>query len=296
MVQTLKNNKYKKYTKMNNLEKQLAFKFINRNNKDITSIDKLDEMFYGKIYDKGNGVIFCFNDQEVIGKVAVVLECIVPLKTSFIHGIEVKEELKDNIDILIGLIYEGKKVAIEYGAKSIKLGIRDEKILINLKKLGINTTYSAIKMNLVDRSLKEKTLNLERLTQENSRKYKDVFNDSFSDMPHGTWLDDEKLNEYLNCEEENKYYFMVKADDKIIGFMNSVIENDEGMFDIGLCKQYRCKGFGKRLLETAINFLNSKNVEKISLIVIEKNKVAYEMYKKRGFYKENIISYWIELQ
>lgn len=296
MVQTLKNNKYKKYTKMNNLEKQLAFKFINRNNKDITSIDKLDEMFYGKIYDKGNGVIFCFNDQEVIGKVAVVLECIVPLKTSFIHGIEVKEELKDNIDVLIGLIYEGKKVAIEYGAKSIKLGIRDEKILINLKKLGINTTYSAIKMNLVDRSLKEKTLNLERLTQENSRKYKDVFNDSFSDMPHGTWLDDEKLNEYLNCEEENKYYFMVKADDKIIGFMNSEIENDEGMFDIGLCKQYRCKGFGKRLLETAINFLNSKNVEKISLIVIEKNKVAYEMYKKRGFYKENIISYWIELQ
>ena len=281
---------------MNKLEKQLAFKFINRNNKDITSIDKLDEMFYGKIYDKGNGVIFCFNDQEVIGKVAVVLECIVPLKTSFIHGIEVKEELKDNIDVLIGLIYEGKKVDIEYGAKSIKLGIRDEKILINLKKLGINTTYSAIKMNLFDRSLKEKTLNLERLTQENSRKYKDVFNDSFSDMPHGTWLDDEKLNEYLNCEEENKYYFMVKADDKIIGFMNSVIENDEGMFDIGLCKQYRCKGFGKRLLETAINFLNSKNVEKISLIVIEKNKVAYEMYKKRGFYKENIISYWIELQ
>ena len=88
---------------------------------------------------------------------------------------------------------------------------------------------------------------------------------------------------------------MVKDDDNIIGFMNSVIENDEGMFDIGLCKQYRRKGFGKRLLETAIYFLNSKNVKKISLIVIEKNKVAHEMYKKRGFYKEKTISYWIEL-
>ncbi|WP_370830576.1 GNAT family N-acetyltransferase [Clostridium sp.] len=295
MVQTLKNNKYKKYSEMNNSEKQLVFKFINSNNKDITSICKLDEMFCGKIYDKGNGAIFCFNDQEVIGKVAVVLECITPLRTSFIHGIEIKEEFKENIDILMELIYEGKKVAIEYGAKSIKLGIRDEKTLINLKKVGINTEYSAIKMNLVDRSIKEKILNLERLTQENSRKYKEIFNDSFSDMPHGTWLDDEKLNEYLNCEEENEYYFMVKDDDNIIGFMNSVIENDEGMFDIGLCKQYRRKGFGKRLLETAIYFLNSKNVEKISLIVIEKNKVAHEMYKKRGFYKENTISYWIEL-
>ena len=114
-------------------------------------------------------------------------------------------------------------------------------------------------------------------------------------MPHGTWLDDEGLNEYLNCEEENKYYFMVKEGNKIIGFMNSEIENDEGIFDIGLCKEYRNKGYGKRLLETAIYFLNSKKVENISLIVIEKNKVAYEMYKKRGFFKENIISYWIEL-
>ena len=260
MGKTLIKNKYKKYTEMNNFEKQLAFKFINTNNKDITSIDKLDEMFCGKIYDKGNGVIFCFNNKEIIGKVAVVLECVKPLKTSFIHGIEVKEELKDNIDILIGLIDEGKNIAIEYGAKNIKLGIRDEKILMTLKKIGISTVYCAIKMNLGDRSIKEKTLNLEKLTKENSKKYKEVFNDSFSDMPHGTWLDDEKLNEYLNCEEENKYYFIVNNGNETIGFMNSVIENEEGIFDIGLCKEYRSKGFGKRLLETAIHFLNSKNV------------------------------------
>ena len=31
MVQTLKNNKYKKYAEMNNSEKQLVFKFINSN-------------------------------------------------------------------------------------------------------------------------------------------------------------------------------------------------------------------------------------------------------------------------
>ncbi len=295
MGKTLVNNKYKKYSEMNNFEKRLAFNFININNKDIISIDKLDEMFCGKIYDKGNGVIFCFNDEEVLGKVAVVLECINPLKTSFIHGIEVKEEFKNNIDILMSLIDAGKSVAIEYGAKNIKLGIRDEKILVTLKNIGINAEYCAIKMNLSDRNIKEKVLNLEKLTKENSKKYKEVFNDSFSDIPHGTWLDDEKLNEYLNCEDENKYYFMVKDGNKIIGFMNSEIESDEGIFDIGLCKEYRNKGYGKRLLETAICFLNSKNVENISLIVIEKNKIAHKMYKKRGFVKSDIISYWFEL-
>ncbi len=34
MRQTLVNNKYKKYTEMNNFEKQLAFKFVNNNNKE----------------------------------------------------------------------------------------------------------------------------------------------------------------------------------------------------------------------------------------------------------------------
>ena len=47
-------------------------------------------------------------------------------------------------------------------------------------------------------------------------------------------------------------------------------------------------------METAIKFLVDKNVDKIG-IVIEKNKVAYELYKKRGFIKENTIIEWIEL-
>ena len=164
-----------------------------------------------------------------------------------------------------------------------------------MKKVNLYRDYSAIKMKLNDKSVKEDVLVLEELTIENSQKYLEVFNDSFSDMPHGTWLDNEDLNRYLNNKEESKYYFMVKNDDNIIGFMNCEIEINEGMFDIGLCKSYRGKGLGKKLLETAIQFLNNKNVANIALIVIEKNNIAYEMYKKRGFIKENTISEWIEL-
>ena len=249
----------------------------------------------GKIYDKGNGIIFAFNNKEIIAKIAVVLECIKPLGTSFIHNIEIKDELENRDDFLILLIKEAKELAVSYGAKSVKLGIRNNTILNTLKKVNLYRDYSAIKMKLNDKSVKEDVLVLEELTIENSQKYLEVFNDSFSDMPHGTWLDNEDLNRYLNNKEESKYYFMVKNDHNIIGFMNCEIEINEGMFDIGLCKSYRGKGLGKKLLETAIQFLNNKNVANIALIVIEKNNIAYEMYKKRGFIKENTISEWIEL-
>lgn len=287
---------FRKYIEMTDNEKFLALAFINSNNKEVNSIDKLDKMFNGKIYDRGRGVIFCFNNKEIVGKVSVVLECINPLKTSFIHGIELKDEVKNNIDLLKKLIDEGKKIAREYGAESIKLGIRDEDILKTLEKENIYINYSAIKMNLLDREKKTDILDLEELIEENGNKYLMIFNNSFSDMPHGTWLDNDGLNEFLNSKNNNKYYFMVKEKGKIVGFMNCEIENNEGMFDIGLCKEYRHKGLGKRLLETAINFLNAKNVDKISLIVIEKNIVAHEMYKKRGFVKKDNISHWIELE
>lgn len=287
---------FRKYIEMTNNEKFLALGFINSNNKEVNSIDKLDKMFNGKIYDRGRGVVFYFNNKEIVGKVSVVLECINPLKTSFIHGIELKGEVKNNIDILKKLINEGKKIAREYGAESIKLGIRDDDILKTLEKTNMYKDYSAIRMNLLYREKRDEVLELEELTEENSKKYLMIFNNSFSDMPHGTWLDNDGLTEFLNSKSDKKYYFMVKEKEEIVGFMNCEIENNEGIFDIGLCKDYRSRGLGKRLLETAIDFLNTKKVDKISLIVIEKNRVAHEMYKKRGFVKEDIISHWIEVE
>lgn len=45
-------------------------------------------------------------------------------------------------------------------------------------------------------------------------------------------------------------------------------------------KEYRGRGYGNRLLESAIQFLVDKKVDEISLIVIEESRVAHEMYKK----------------
>ena len=73
------------------------------------------------------------------------------------------------------------------------------------------------------------------------------------------------------------------------------IKDGVGEFDLGLIKAARGKGYGKQLLETAINFLNSKEVTEISLTVITKNTLAYNIYKKRGFKENKLISDWFVL-
>ncbi|WP_286906209.1 hypothetical protein [Clostridium sp. UBA1652] len=73
-------------------------------------------------------------------------------------------------------------------------------------------------------------------------------------------------------------------------------DNKEGSFDIGLCKKCRGVVYGKSLLETAMNFLNNKNIDKIFLIVIEENSKAYTMHKKRGLKEESTLSYWIKIK
>lgn len=52
----------------------------------------------------------------------------------------------------------------------------------------------------------------------------------------------------------------------------------------------------KEFLETAINFLIKKSSENIEVIVIEKNKLAYNMYTKRGFKEKEVLNYWLEIK
>ena len=77
--------------------------------------------------------------------------------------------------------------------------------------------------------------------------------------------------------------------------MEISIENNKGKFDIGLMKNYRGKGYGNRILETAIQFLVNKKVSEIALVVIEENKLAHKIYKKRGFIDNFVIGYWSNL-
>jgi ribosomal protein S18 acetylase RimI-like enzyme len=286
----------KLYLNLNGMEKSLVRNFINRKEENKKSLNEIEKMFNNKMYGYGKGSLFYFSGGKVVGKVNIVLEVVKELGTTFIHCLEVLDDLENQEAIIKELIYNAIEIANDYKANQILLSAKNKKMLEIFEKFGFKSEYRAIKMYLLDRKEKENYLDLTPLSVENKVEYLGVYNDSFSDMPHGSYIYIDEVEEYLGKANEENYYFMVSVNNTNIGFMNCIIENRQGIFDIGLCKAYRGKGYGSRLLETAVNFLNRKDVRKINLIVIEKNSRAYNMYKKRGFKEESIISYWIKIK
>ncbi len=288
----------KKYLNLSDAEKKLVKNFINRKENSEKLIEEIEKMFNNKMYGYGKGALFYFIEGQVLGKINIVLEVVEELGNIFIHCLEILEDLDIAIqeEIIKELINKAIKVSEEYNPKEILLGERNKDRLKVLEKLNLHSRYKAVKMYLEDREKKENCLNLISLSEKNKVEYWGAYNDSFNDMPHGSYIYINEVEEYLSKANNENYYFMVSTDNTTIGFMNCVIENGQGIFDIGLRKAYRGKGYGKRLLETAIDFLNEKKVYKINLIVIEKNQIAYNMYKKRGFKEESVISYWIKIK
>lgn len=82
-----------------------------------------------------------------------------------------------------------------------------------------------------------------------------------------------------------------KVDEKIVGYILYGWENEAlklyhrrgTIFDLYVIKEYRGRGIGKKLLNTAIEDLKHHGIEIIQLTVINSNKRAIELYKKFGF-------------
>ncbi|MFU7514322.1 GNAT family N-acetyltransferase [Clostridium sp. HCS.1] len=282
----------KNLLELNSDEKNLALEFIkNKENTDL-SFSEIEKELKGKICNYGEGVLFYFHEDKIVGKVSVILEVVDKLKTIYINKVICQ---KDNKKVLKELINTSLALANKYRANKVLLGIRNKDLLNLAESIGLKRSYSSFNMILTNREKENDVLDKINLSKENIDEYVDIYNKSFMDMPHGTYIEIKDAKGFLDNKNDNEEYFIVIDKGESIGFLNTIIEGNKGFFDIGLVKEYRGKGYGKRLLETAIQYLNEKKVEELCLTVIEKNSIAYEMYKKRGFKVYNKISDWIEL-
>ena len=68
------------------------------------------------------------------------------------------------------------------------------------------------------------------------------------------------------------------------GFISFVIgPNNEASFDIYVKKEFRRKGFGKKLFNAALPYLKKRACKSVSLDVYPANRDAKMMYKNLGF-------------
>ena len=89
-----------------------------------------------------------------------------------------------------------------------------------------------------------------------------------------------------------KKYFLVKEDEIYLGVIDFKIINQYA--EIGLYKNPKLKGVGKKLLKTLIDYgFNQLRLNKLILFVFENNKRAILLYKAFGFKiiqkKQNLI-------
>lgn len=284
----------KSFSELTAKEKDSLLIFLNK--KEYISLSGMESKFNIKDYNYGEGVVVILEDNKILGIGKAILKEIQFTGIAYIYSLEILEDYEDKKTVIMQLINKLYCICDKNKANEILLGFRKQETIEIIKELGLNLEYSAKIMEITDLKQREKELNIEELNEENKFKYMELYNKSFSTMPHGASLDEIELNKLLNEYYTGNYYFIVSNEENQIGILDVYIDANSATFDIGLSKEFRGFGYGKRLLETAIQFLKEKKIENIYLVVIEVNKVAYEMYKKRGFKEKNTLSYWVVLK
>lgn len=85
-------------------------------------------------------------------------------------------------------------------------------------------------------------------------------------------------------ESSNSTYFVLKIDEKIIGFVGILIVLDEAdITNIVIKRTHRGKGLSKLLMNYLIDFCKNNNIKKINLEVNSNNHTAINLYKKFSF-------------
>lgn len=100
-----------------------------------------------------------------------------------------------------------------------------------------------------------------------------------------------KKEDFLYELKENPYanYFVLKINNKIIGYVGLwIIFETSQITNICISNDYRKLGYGKLLLEKAVEIAELNKCENISLEVRVSNINAISLYEKYGFIKANI--------
>ena len=99
----------------------------------------------------------------------------------------------------------------------------------------------------------------------------------------------------------NSELIYLTENEKQVGSLILIYSGDDAsIFSVQVLDNHRGKGYGKKLVEKAINICKTKGFKKIELNTEQDNQVANSMYRKMGFklegLKDNFNKYSVLIQ
>jgi ribosomal protein S18 acetylase RimI-like enzyme len=87
----------------------------------------------------------------------------------------------------------------------------------------------------------------------------------------------------------NSELIYLTENEKQVGSLILIYSGDDAsIFSVQVLDNHRGKGYGKKLVEKAINICKTKGFKKIELNTEQDNQVANSMYRKMGFKLEGL--------
>lgn len=85
-------------------------------------------------------------------------------------------------------------------------------------------------------------------------------------------------------KNEMAHYFVLEEDEQLIGYIGTWLDlNNASILNFYIKKEYENKGYGSKLLNYSITYLENLGANLISLEVRESNTKARMLYEKFGF-------------
>lgn len=270
-------------------EKVQLLEYVNDKEEASYTLSQLEQMYANGLFGDGEGVFISITNGEITGKAQLVLR-----EAKMTGCCYLTKSVFDSVEVAREMIAISHQVAEEYGATHVYLGTNREDVRRILSQLGMEMEYESVIMVLSPHHSIGRTLDVEYVFQDNSKVFHDMYNRIFADIPNGGTMTMEEVNALW--EQNDCDHYLVRYENDYIGVLITEVEDHIGFFDIGLLKQYRGRGLGTALIDTAISCLKEKGAELISIVVITKNDHAYQLYERKGFVKETTLNYWCEVK
>ncbi len=205
------------------------------------------------------------------------------------------------------VIKEGIRHLLEAGSEKIYFACTDESIKLSQTSFKVGEyefkfygemDYMEKTFDSHDIGADEKDLLLERLTDKNCHRFKEIYNQCFFHVPNSETYTDENIKELLKSNMNNAMQvgLIFRGEDEIGMYEISFAKKVPEIAAIGIAEEERGKRWGFKALNLLLRTLGEGGFCTAGLIVSTANPQAYYLYKRVGFQKQYTQSRWYTLE